>query len=51
MQINQEKLSQSYIFYLIANDPDPSNRFKMQQKLIFWIFTDICHITEWSWFV
>lgn len=26
MQINQEKLSQSYIFYLIANDPDPSSK-------------------------
>ena len=25
----------------------PSNRVKKQQILLFWIFTNICHISEW----
>ena len=45
----QEKLLQKCIFYPIAKDSDPSNGIKMQQKLLFWIFTTISH--EWTWFL
>ena len=51
MKINQEKLSQSCIFYPIAKNPHLSNRVKIQQKLLSWFFTDICDKTEWIWFV
>ena len=44
----QEKLLQRCIFYPIAKDSDLINGIKMQQKLLFWIFTTICH--QWTWF-
>ena len=50
IQINQDKLSQSCIFSPNAQNPDPSNRVKMQQKIPFLVFNNICHITEWIWF-
>ena len=37
IKINKEKLSQSDIFYPSAEKPDPNNRVKMQQKLLFTI--------------
>ena len=42
-KINQERLSQC--FYPFAKDPDHSKGVKMQQKLSFWKFTNICLIT------
>ena len=38
----QGKLLQRCILYAIAEDPDPSNGVKMQQKFIFRIFTTVC---------
>ena len=49
-EINQEKLLQICIFCHIVKDPDPSNRAKMQQELLFWFLTNICRIIEWIWF-
>ena len=45
IKTTQEKLLQRCIFYPSTKDPDPSNRVKMQQKLLFKIFTTICLYT------
>ena len=44
-------LLQRCIFYPVANEPDPKNSVKMQQKLPFRIFIVIYRISEWICFL
>ena len=44
-----KKMSQRYIFYPIAKDPDPHDGVKMLPKITFLDYADTCHIPEWIW--